>query len=151
MLNALGHYLQNLPLLNSDAAKETAPTAAVKDSTKKNTNDAANDGYEPSTRALLVSAAATDFDVHALKDEEVGQLQLRLQQYGLISGRDLDAFATLNTARSELGENEQLDAVAILDQVRAQFNERNTPYSERQSISRLSTLLHNMASARIAH
>ena len=97
----------------------------------------------------MVSAVASDFDVRSLPAGEVGEFQNRLQQYGLIAGRDLNAFALINTARAELDNSAELDTVAILDEARQQFGERGTAYSERQQINRLHTLIQNLASARL--
>lgn len=147
MLNALSHYLQQIPLPSHDAARETAASAEVA-SASSAANDAGSGSYLPSARAVLVSAVAADFDVRALQGDDVSALQQKLQQYGLVSGRDLNAFAVIHTARTELGDSGSLDAVSLLDDVTRQFGELNTPYSERQQISRLHTLVHNLDSAR---
>lgn len=147
MLSALTSYLSQQPLQSADQtnhAQALATPAANDDTGDKSLNGL----YAPSQRALMVSAVAMDFDVHSLSSDESGQLQQKLQQYGLISGQDLNAFALINTARADLEEGQTLDAVAILDDARNQFTERKTAYSERQQISRLHTLIHNIASAR---
>lgn len=157
MLNALTSYLQQqAPPLPEHPAAETAPgnktgTAAAVTQTAqgKNLSSSGNDPYSPSQRAVLVSAVASDFDVRSLPAGDVGHFQSRLQQYGLLDGRDLNAFALINTARAELDNDTVLDTVAILDKARQQFGERNTGYSERQQINRLHTLIQNLASARL--
>ena len=147
MLNALSSYLQQLPLASHNAAA-TAETGAVGTAGKADTSDLP-DAYAPSARAILVSAVASDYDVRALNRQELGGLQRQLQQYGLLVGRDLDAFALINTQTNAPDDDSSaIDAVQVLDQATQSFNERNTPYSERQNISRLHRLMHNLASAR---
>lgn len=150
MLSALTSYLQQQPLPGSDpGTKEAEAVTAVREAAAP-ANDSGENPYAPSQRALLVSAVASDFDVRSLSSEESGALQQQLQQYGLVTTTELNAFSLINTARADLAEGETLDAVAILDDARNQFSERGTVYSERQQITRLHTLMHNIASARIA-
>lgn len=145
MLSALSNYLQNLPLPSSDVAtRETKETRALRSAEPQ----ALLPGdYSPSTRAILVSAVASDFDVQALSGEQVGDLQLTLQQYGLMHGHEFNAFSILNTARSE-ETDAPLNALNLVKETTTRFDELGTPYSERQRINKLNTLLHNIASAR---
>lgn len=147
MLSALTSYLQQQPVTSSDS--NTAAVTPATALTGSADTSSADDLYAPSSRALLVSAVASDFDVHSLSPADTGELQQRLQQYGLVSTTELNAFSLINTARAEMGENDTLDAVAILDNARDQFSERGTAYTERQQINRLHTLVHNIASARV--
>lgn len=150
MLSALSHYLQHLPLPNQDSAR-TGATSAISSTAADEPADATPGAYAPSARAVLVSAVAADFNVRALRNEEVGALQNTLLQFGLLDGRGLDAFAALNTARADLQPEQRLDAVQTLDDLAEQFEQRQIPYSERQQIGRLQTLLHNLDSARQTH
>jgi len=150
MLSALSHYLQHLPLPNQDSPRAAA-ASGVTAPVAEEPADTSPGAYAPSARAVLVSAVAADFNVRALRGEEVGHLQNKLLQFGLLDGRGLDAFASLNTARADLPEGQRLDAVQTLDDLALQFEERRTPYSERQQIGRLQTLLHNLDSARQTH
>lgn len=150
MLSALSHYLQHLPLPNQDSTR-AAGAAAITDAKTEEAADTTPGAYAPSARAVLVSAVAADFNVRALRSDEVGALQNKLLQFGLLDGRGLDAFATLNTARADLPQGQQLDAVQTLDDLAGQFEQRQIPYSERQQIGRLQTLLHNLDSARQTH
>jgi len=147
MISALTNYLQNQPLPSSDTSVGAAP---VTDSqAAENADSATNDAlYAPSQRALMVSAVASDYDVTSLTSEQTSGLQQRLQQYGLIGGTDLNAFAVINTARADMNEESTLNAVELLDGAMDQFTERGASYSERQQITRLHTLMHNIASAR---
>lgn len=148
MLSALTSYLQQQPVNLADQKPETQ--AVGLNPTADSANDTSGpDLYAPSQRALMVSAVAMDFDVRSLSSDDTGRLQQKLQQYGLIGGTDLNAFALINTARADLNEGDTLDAVSILNDARDNFSSRGTAYSERQQISRLHTLIHNIASARI--
>ncbi|MAS23849.1 MAG: hypothetical protein CMI03_18575 [Oceanospirillaceae bacterium] len=150
MLSALTNYLQHQPAPGNDTSTQQAAAAnAVNAATDSAEAADLNGLYSPSQRALMVSAVATDFDVHALTPDQTSALQQKLQQYGLVSTSDLNAFAAIHMARSDMNEEDTLDAVAILDNAREQFTERGTGYSERQQITRLNTLMHNIASARI--
>lgn len=151
MLSALNHYLQQLPLSGQDNTQATATAVTPTTTAAENRPDSSNSAYAPSTRAVLVSAVATDFNVRALHSDDVGALQGKLLQYGLLSGRELDAFSVINTARADLEAEQTLDAVQLVDDVTRQFSERQIPYSERQHIGRLHTLLHNLDSARQTH
>ncbi len=150
MLSALSHYLQQLPLAGQDTARPAGAAPATADSSGPAT-DTSSSPYAPSARAVLVSAVAADFNVRALSSPDVGALQGKLLQFGLLNGRDLDAFSVIHTARSDLEDGQTLDALQLVDEISGQFSERQIPYSERQQIGRLQTLLHNLDSARQTH
>lgn len=147
MLNAISNYLQHLPFPQQNPATAEVSKANATDK-KDSTDDVGKlDGYAPSTRVLLIGAVASDFNVRALSGEQVNGLQHQVQQYGLLNGRDLDAFSLLNTAHQQHGDAKELDAVSYLDEVVQDFDNKNTPYSERQQILRLHRLMHNLDSA----
>lgn len=150
MLNAIGNYLQQLPLISASHAEASAPASAVPQ-VERGTDGDSKLEYAPSARALLLSAVASDFDVRALDGQAVSGLQTRLLQYGLIGGRDLDAFSMLNTARADLADTDTLDALAIVDSAKQDFSLRRTSYTEQQQINRLHTLLKNLDSAHRLH
>lgn len=145
MLNALSNYLQHLPHPSQNTA--TAAAALEGGHTTPLQDAELQGGYVPSSRAIMVSAIASDFDVRALERQDIGQLQLKLQQYGLLNGRDLDAFSLISTQAQD-DTQASIDALGVLDQVTQEFNQRNIPYSERQNINHLHRLLHNLDSAR---
>ncbi|MEN9463870.1 MAG: hypothetical protein RL217_51 [Pseudomonadota bacterium] len=146
MLNAIGNYLQQLPLGYSQSSEAAAVEAVPSASTALSAASEKQE-YAPSARALLLSAVAQDFNVRALDDEALPKLQQQLLQYGLIGGRDLDAFALLNTARRELGESDKLDALDLIDHAQQDLAQRPSSYSQRQQIGRLHVLLQNLDSA----
>lgn len=143
MLNALSSYLQNLPHPQTQVAAANATEAAANLTAEKSHSP---DGYVPSSRAIMVSAVASDFDVRALERQDIGKLQLKLQQYGLLNGRDLDAYSLLST-QIQNSDQDKIDAVAVLDEATT-FTDSNLPFSERQGILHLHRLVHNLDSAR---
>ena len=148
MLNAISNYLQNLPFPQQPQATAAEVGKANAVDKKDGAEDISNlDAYAPSTRVLLLGAVATDFNVRSLSGEQVNGLQHQVQQYGLLNGRDLDAFSLLNTAHQLSDDNKELDAVSYLDKAVQDFDHKNTPYSERQQILRLHRLVHNLDSA----
>lgn len=149
MLNAISHYIQNQPYGSATAANEGAESQATGTATKAGKPAPLVMGdYTPSTRAVLVSAVASDYDVRALDAKSLGTLQNKLLQYGLIGGRDLDAFSVINVARGEQADNDVIDALKIVGNMANNLNELGLSYSERQQIGKLNTLLHNLDSAR---
>src|SRR5690554_4762048 len=93
MLNAISNYLQQLPYPQQTPAE---PVEVSKLKEAANTTEAAAnkfDSYAPSTRVFLIGAVASDFNVRALSSQDVNALQHQVQQYGLLNGRELDAFS----------------------------------------------------------
>ncbi|GGY38407.1 hypothetical protein GCM10011297_09470 [Bacterioplanes sanyensis] len=144
-LGALTSYLQNQPAASS-AAPQAPDSATGKDEPKPG-------DYQFSTRALMVSAVAQEFDVEAIPRDQLGQFQARLQQYGLLQGSNLNAMAVISagspTNDAEAGTpTSSVDALQRVTEARQQFELNQTPYSDRQRINQLHTLLQNMKSAR---
>jgi hypothetical protein len=142
-LGVLSNYLQNQPL-GTGATSESAATDGVSDDQQPLETGA----YNLSQRAILVNAVASEFDVQQLETDDVGKLQLKLQQYGLLQGNDLGGFALLHNARGQLQTDENLDAVQLLNLAKQRFDADQVGYSERVQISRMHTLVENLASAR---
>ena len=142
-LGALSNYLQNQPL-GTGATSESAATGGVSDDQQPLETGA----YNLSQRAILVNAVASEFDVQQPETDDVGKLQLKLQQYGLLQGNDLGGFALLHNARGQLQTDENLDAVQLLNLAKQRFDADQVGYSERVQISRMHTLVENLASAR---
>lgn len=141
-LNALSNYLQHQPLTNAATAEAASTDAADSASV------AENGGYSPSQRAILISAVAAEFDVEHLAQEEVGQLQLKLQQFGLLQGQQISGFSLLHNARGQLQEGEDLNALRLLEHSRQRFDSDQVGYQQRQQINQMHTLVENLASAR---
>ncbi len=144
-LGALTSYLQNQPTASS-LAPQAKDAAAAKDELQPG-------DYQFSTRALMVSAVAQEFDVEAIPRDHLGQFQARLQQYGLLQGSSLNAMAVVNAGPSLSHDNTDessasVNALQRISEARQQFDANQTPYSDRQRINQLHTLLQNMKSAR---
>lgn len=111
LLNALTNYLSNQPATDS-AASIAAPAAAKKDAESPVAEDL-KDLYQVSDRAVLISAVASEFDVTALSQNDLGKLQTRLQEYGLLNGRDLTGMQYLFQAgAAQAGAAQAGDALA---------------------------------------
>jgi len=141
-LNALSNYLQNQPLA-SGATAETQQASAAEQ--PENLEPGA---YSPSQRAILISAVAAEFDVQQLSQEDVGRMQLKLQQYGLLQSSDISGFAILHNNRAQLESGETMDALAVLESAKQRFETDQVGYSQRVQINRMQTLVENLASAR---
>jgi hypothetical protein len=159
LLNALTNYLQNQPpapgaAANAEQTAEQTATAATQAVSPADAaaNETANDGpalYEVSDRAVMVSAVASEFDVAALEVGQLGAFQSRLQEYGLIDNRGIQALSLVHTARRDLNEGDTIvNAKAIIDDARQHAWEDGGSYSERQQIQQLHTLFSNLHSAR---
>lgn len=147
MLNAISNYLQQLPY-PQQAPAESLEVSKTKEAANNNASESAQlDGYAPSTRVFLIGAVASDFDVRNLSAQDSNALQHQVQQYGLLNGRELDAFSVINNAYQQEDSEQSLDAVSYLDSLVQDFDQQNTPYSERQNIVRLHRLVHNLDSA----
>ncbi|WP_420592339.1 hypothetical protein [Bacterioplanoides sp.] len=142
-LGALSNYLQNQPL-GTGATSESQAAAGVGEDQQPLEAGA----YNPSQRAILISAVASEFDVQQLETDEVGKLQLKLQQYGLLQGNDMGGFALLHNARGQLQTDENLDALQLLNIAKQRFDTDQVGYSQRVQINRMHTLVENLASAR---
>src|SRR5690554_1650693 len=115
MLNAISNYLQQLPYPQQTPAAPAEVNAAQGAPNKAEDKTSQLDGYAPSTRVYLIGAVASDFNVRSLSRQDVNALQLQVQQYGLLNGRDLDAFSVLNNAHQQDNSESHLDAVSYLD------------------------------------
>ncbi len=147
MLSAISNYLQQLPYPQQTSAAPVEVSKVKDTANTADTETSSLDGYAPSTRVFLIGAVASDFNVRSLSSQDVNALQHQVQQYGLLNGRDLDAFSVLNNAYQQEEIEQGLDAVSYLDTVVKDFDSLNTPYSERQQIVRLHRLMHNLDSA----
>lgn len=147
LLNALTNYLQNQP---ASADVQSAATQAVKttDSTPSDNKDDPSLGlYTVSDRAVMVSAVAAEFDVRALKPEEFGAFQNRLQEFGLLDREGIQALSLIHTARLDNTDNQPLNAKNIVDNAYAQALEPGASYSQKKQVHLLHTLFSNLDSA----
>lgn len=153
MINAVSSYLQNQPLTN----KEAHDAQDVKDVDNKVAKEAkanpeeAVSGYVPSYRAVAVSALANEFNVHDLDNKELAKLEQKIQYYGLLQGRAMDALGLLRSTANE-GEQKKsgLDAVEVLDKISHKYDDYQIGYQQRQAIGQIHSLFMNLSSARPA-
>ncbi len=94
LLNALSNYLSNQPLSTENGAAAVAPATPAKEPEKEIAADL-KDLYKVSDRAVLISAVASEFDVTDLSPDDIGRMQTRLQEYGLLTGRELNGMQYL--------------------------------------------------------
>lgn len=140
LLNALTSYLQHQ---SASTTRESDTTSAVTQPNGDTAQTSRNtpDSYQPSTRAILISALASDINVNELDDTTLNHLQDSLQQFGLISPRDLSGMSLLRQAMQ--GAETTTNSVELLDHLAAQ----EQPYQQQQAVKRLQALFHNLASA----
>lgn len=147
LLNALTNYLQNQPP-NTDGPNSAAQTLKVDDSVPSDKKDDPTfDTYTVSNRAVMVSAVAAEFDIHALEPKEFGAFQNRLQEFGLLDREGIQAFSLIHTARLENTADKPLNAKDIIDKAFAQTLEPGTSYSQKKQVHLLHTLFSNLDSA----
>ncbi|WP_221800066.1 hypothetical protein [Oceanobacter mangrovi] len=139
LLGSLTSYLQNQANTPLNDSEQVQQSAAVAKPANSGISDNGQADYQPSTRAILISAIATDVDVTTLPADQLGQLQQTLQQYGLISQKDLTAFTQLRLSMTETSNN----ALEALDQLA----NREQPYQSQQALKRVQTIFHNLNSA----
>lgn len=150
LLNALTNYLQNQPgpaeLKNTAAEEASAPTSDA----EKPTSSAGPALYEVSNRAVMVSAVAAEFNISELPTAQLDAFQNRLEEFGLIDRNGINAISLVHTARRDIseGDNNAINAKAIIDKAYKESSEPGTSYSQRQQIQQLHTLFSNIDSAR---
>lgn len=152
MLSAVSNYLQNQPLVNKDTS-ETAEIKALDKSpakTQKNAKQEELTDYVPSYRAMAVSALANEFNVHRLDDQSLNKLEQKIQHYGLLQGRAMDALGLLRSTAYEEHPKQELDAVAVLDKISHKYDDYQIGYQQRQAIGQIYSLFKNLSSARYA-
>lgn len=146
LLNVLNQYLQNQ--LTQSAVTGVNATASSTDKTAQT----GTDPYEPSARAIMISAVATEFDVTDLSSEELNRLQDRLQQYGLLNQSDVKILSRLHVREDEAEQvsddstDSRINAFDDINRLRSE-QASSMPYQSRQALYRVQTLIHNLESA----
>lgn len=149
ILDRLSSYIQNQPFSNQNAAQ--ANKAAV--NTHNSVLPKANNEEIPaelhlSNRATYLEYLSQEFDVTSLNGEQLNQLQSKLNDYGFISSGDLNGMRSLSLARQLTEAKDNFNAVDLLNNFKAKFDELEIPYSMRQQVDKMSIVIQNMASAR---
>lgn len=156
LMNVLSQYLQNQTTTQA-TPQQTTGAGAVQATSAGETATSGNALYSPSTRAILIGAVASEFDVTDLTPDDLNRLQDRLQQYGLLNQPDVKVLARLHQqpgngeSHASAGDktstpNLRINAFEGLNQLHQEQSEQ-LPYQSRQSLQRVQTLIHNLESA----
>ncbi len=150
ILDRLSSYIQNQPFgsqtktSDSDKAAPTGASSALPQQGQESTPEE----LHLSDRASYLEYLSQEFDVTALDNEQLNQLQSKLNDYGFIAAGDINGMRSLSLARHLTEPNETINAVDLLDNFKAKFDELEIPYSMRQQVDKMSIVIQNMASAR---
>ena len=154
ILDRLSSYMQNQPFSNPSNLQNKAQDASKTEATGiKSVLPQQNKEPQPeelhlSNRASYLEYLSQEFDVTALNGEQLNQLQTKLNDYGFISSGDINGMRSLSLARQLTEPNDTINAVDLLDNFKAKFDELEIPYSMRQQVDKMSFVIQNMASAR---
>lgn len=154
ILDRLSSYMQNQPFSNPSNLQNKAQDASKTEATGiKSVLPQPNKEPQPeelhlSNRASYLEYLSQEFDVTALNSEQLNQLQTKLNDYGFISSGDINGMRSLSLARQLTEPNDTINAVDLLDNFKAKFDELEIPYSMRQQVDKMSIVIQNMASAR---
>jgi|TARA_B110000211_G_scaffold105994_3_gene123137 hypothetical protein len=154
ILDRLSSYMQNQPFSNPSNLQNKAQDASKTEATGiKSVLPQQNKEPQPeelhlSNRASYLEYLSQEFDVTALNGEQLNQLQTKLNDYGFISSGDINGMRSLSLARQLTEPNDTINAVDLLDNFKAKFDELEIPYSMRQQVDKMSIVIQNMASAR---
>lgn len=150
ILDRLSSYIQNQPFSSQNKAADTSKAEAAQTNSVLPQQDKAElpEELHLSDRASYLEYLSKEFDVTDLDNEQLNQLQSKLNDYGFISAGDVNGMRSLSLARQLTDTPEKINAVDLLDNFKAKFDELNIPYSMRQQVDKMSIVIQNMASAR---
>ena len=154
ILDLLSSYKQKQSFINpsnhqnksQDASKTEA--TGIKSVLPQQNKEPQPEELHLSNRASYLEYLSQEFDVTALNGEQLNQLQTKLNDYGFISSGDINGMRSLSLARQLTEPNDTINAVDLLDNFKAKFDELEIPYSMRQQVDKMSIVIQNMASAR---
>jgi hypothetical protein len=150
ILDRLSSYIQNQPFGNqaktpeANKAEPTGPSTVLPQQDKEDIPKE----LHLSNRASYLEYLSQEFDVTALNNEQLNQLQSKLNDYGFIASGDINGMRSLSLARQLTEPKETINAIDLLDNFKAKFDELEIPYSMRQQVDKMSIVIQNMASAR---
>lgn len=150
ILDRLSSYIQNQPFGNQAKAQDSnkaESTGAGSVLPLKGQEDVPEE-LHLSNRASYLEYLSQEFDVTALDNEQLNRLQSKLNDYGFIAPGDINGMRSLSLARHLTEPNETINAIDLLDNFKAKFDELEIPYSMRQQVDKMSIVIQNMASAR---
>jgi hypothetical protein len=150
ILDRLSSYIQNQPFSNQNKAADANKAQATQTNSVLPQQDKAElpEELHLSNRASYLEYLSKEFDVTDLDNEQLNQLQSKLNDYGFISAGDVNGMRSLSLARQLTDPQDKINAVDLLDNFKAKFDELNIPYSMRQQVDKMSIVIQNMASAR---
>lgn len=154
ILDRLSSYMQNQPFNAQSSMQNKAQDTSKAEATgarsvlpKPNTEPQPEE-LHLSNRASYLEYLSQEFDVTALNGEQLNQLQTKLNDYGFIASDDLNGMRSLSLARQLTEPKDTINAVDLLNNFKAKFDELEIPYSMRQQVDKMSIVIQNMASAR---
>ena len=150
ILDRLSSYIQNQPFGSQAKTQDANKAESIGPSTvlPQQNNEAIPEELHLSNRASYLEYLSQEFDVTALNNEQLNQLQSKLNDYGFISSGDINGMRSLSLARQLTEPKETINAIDLLDNFKAKFDELEIPYSMRQQVDKMSVVIQNMASAR---
>lgn len=150
ILDRLSSYIQNQPFGNQAKTQDANKTEPTGPSTvlPQHDKEAIPKELHLSNRASYLEYLSQEFDVTALNNEQLNQLQSKLNDYGFISASDINGMRSLSLARQLTEPKETINAIDLLDNFKSKFDELKIPYSMRQQVDKMSIVIQNMASAR---
>ena len=146
ILDRLSSYLQNQPYSTNQtqAAEKAAPSVLNKDTP----DEQIPEELHLSNRAEYLEYLSREYDVTALNQDQLNDLQGKLRDYGFISNNDVNGMRSLALAKQLTNGDDTINAVEMLDRFKNQFDEFQIPYSMRQQVDKMSVVIQNLASAR---
>jgi len=154
ILDRLSSYMQNQPFSAQSSAQNKAQDASKTEAVSPTSvlpqqdKDSLPEELHLSNRATYLEYLSQEFDVTALDNEQMNQLQTKLNDYGFIGASDINGMRSLSLARQLTETKETINAVDLLDNFKSKFDELEIPYSIRQQVDKMSIVIQNMASAR---
>jgi hypothetical protein len=154
ILDRLSSYMQNQPFSAQSSSQNKAQdtskteTAGIKSVLPQQGKEPLPKELHLSDRASYLEYLSQEFDVTALDGEQLNQLQTKLNDYGFIAAGDINGMRSLSLARQLTEPKGTINAVDLLNNFKAKFDELEIPYSIRQQVDKMSIVIQNMASAR---
>jgi hypothetical protein len=154
ILDRLSSYMQNQPFSAQSSSQNKAQdtskteTAGIKSVLPQQGKEPLPKELHLSDRASYLEYLSQEFDVTALDGDQLNQLQTKLNDYGFIAAGDINGMRSLSLARHLTEPKGPINAVDLLNNFKAKFDELEIPYSIRQQVDKMSIVIQNMASAR---
>jgi hypothetical protein len=150
ILDRLSSYMQNQPFSAQSKPQNASKTetASIRSVLPQQNKDLQPKELHLSDRASYLEYLSQEFDVTALNGDQLNKLQTKLNDYGFIASGDINGMRSLSLARHLTEPEGTINAVDLLNNFKAKFDELEIPYSIRQQVDKMSVVIQNMASAR---